>query len=1491
MQVSTDGGVNWSALGTNTITFAPGATSALVRTAINRNNDTATETFELTATSGTTFNPSAVGTATILEQSVAVNSVSSPTVAEGGTLTYAVVVAGHPGVVETTLALSGTASVADYGSLAFTGGVTYDAGTGLITIPAGITNFNVTLLTINDIIDEPAETVLVTIGGVTGTGTITDNDPTPSINSVTVDTKNEGVDLVHTVTLSNPSSVATTFAFTLGGGTATAGTDYNVTPTFSNGVTLAGGNLTVPAGVTSFTMTVPTIDNALNEATETYNISVGGVSAVGTITDNDATPTLSINDVTVDEAAGTASFTVTLSAASGRTVTVGYNTSNGIATAGNDYSNSTGTLTFAPGTTTQTITVPITNDTLYEGVVGETFNVNLVTPTNATISDASGVGTIIDNDAAPTITSVTAATQTEGTSLVHTVTLSAAPGGPTTYAFTLGGGTATAVTDYTSALVNANFSGGVTYSAITGLVTVPAGVASFTVTVPTVNDTLDEGVSETYNLTVGGVTAVGTINDDDAPPTLSINDVTVNEAAGTASFTVTLSTASGLPVTVNYGMTSQTALSGVDFISGAGTLTFAPGITTQTITVPILNDNLYEVSEAFKVMLSAATNATIADGTGIGTIKDDGTGSGGSDNDAPTFAVSSVTVSDSVVGGYANFIVSLSNPSSVATTFNLALASGTATGGGVDYGAAGATNLQVSTNNGATWVNATSVTIPINATYVLVRTPINSDSISEGSETFTLTATRTSGATTNVSAVGIGTITDVNNAPDAVNNANSIQPVEDAPTTTLTGNAILGATDPNNDTLSITGAVAGTGAVVGVATLSAPLTVSGIYGTLVINADGSYTYTLDNTRIQTQNIINNQNLNDVFTYKITDGNGGYDTATITVTVTGTQDLTAILPQSVAISSDGLMGEYYGYNDATVAGNRVHADDRTATTLGTGTNLESVEDIEKIINGRNVLMGGPNNVVGTASAGAVDAADVRFAVRTLNYGTTPVVSGSLGGNAAQAAGAALLPQDNVVGSTTRALANFLDQDSSTAIVQTGTPLVGNTGLGKTTDAIIRMTGFVYLERGNYDFRVTADDGFRLKVGGETLLEFDGNQPPTTRTFNNVEVSDLISGLTSIELLYWEQGGNANLQFEFKLSSSATFIPFSLDSIAFFSAANVPAITDSRIQDIVETSVNQQYELRTGSVLDGDAGANTLTGGIGRDYMMGFGGNDTLNGNAGADFLDGGDGDDTLNGGDGNDILIGGAGTDSMTGGLGDDIYRIDRASDVMIEAAGQGTDTIEIDASYNPGTHTIALNFENVLVNGSFNVNVTGNAVANRITGNDGANTLIGLGGDDRLLGGKGNDILTGDTGAPANGGFGKDIFEWNLADKGVAGTPAIDQITDFVYTGNATGTTARTDALDLRDLLVGEQSTELNTGVTPNIGNLLNYLDFTVAGGTTTIRVSSTGGFTGGTYVAGAEDQRIVLNGVNLYSVTGAANGNETDLLQRLLANGSLVVD
>jgi hypothetical protein len=80
-------------------------------------------------------------------------------------------------------------------------------------------------------------------------------------------------------------------------------------------------------------------------------------------------------------------------------------------------------------------------------------------------------------------------------------------------------------------------------------------------------------------------------------------------------------------------------------------------------------------------------------------------------------------------------------------------------------------------------------------------------------------------------------------------------------------------------------------------------------------------------------------------------------------------------------------------------------------------------------------------------------------------------------------------------------------------------------------------------------------------------------------------------------------------------------------------------------------------------------------------------------------------------------------------------------------------------------------------------------------------------------------------------------------------------------------------------------------GGVPVEGNLLNYIDVSVSGGSTTLRISSTGGFTGGTYVAGVEDQRIVLTGVDLFATTGVGAGNEAELLRRMLSNGTLVVD
>ena len=181
-------------------------------------------------------------------------------------------------------------------------------------------------------------------------------------------------------------------------------------------------------------------------------------------------PSLKVNDVTVTEGnTGTraATFTVTLSAASTQTVTVAYATGNGTATAGSDYSSTSGTLTFAPGQTSETITVLVKGDRIPEP--NETFFVNLSNPNNATIADGQGLGTIMDDEPRISISDVSMKEGNSGlTAFAFRVSLSAAYDVPVTVAYSTANGTATAGNDYQAA---------------TGTLTIPAGQTSRTITV------------------------------------------------------------------------------------------------------------------------------------------------------------------------------------------------------------------------------------------------------------------------------------------------------------------------------------------------------------------------------------------------------------------------------------------------------------------------------------------------------------------------------------------------------------------------------------------------------------------------------------------------------------------------------------------------------------------------------------------------------------------------------------------------------------------------------------------------------------------------------------------------------------------------------------------------------------------------------------------------------------------------------------------------
>jgi hypothetical protein len=343
---------------------------------------------------------------------------------------------------------------------------------------------------------------------------------------------------------------------------------------------------------------------------------------------------ISIGDVIAREgdAGQTAfEFIVSLDAPQSGPVTVDFAISDDTATAPGDYAAGSGTLSFAPGETAKTVTVQVNGDTDKES--DETFDVNLANATgNATIADATGVGTIVNDDqpvtAPPSVISVNDVSIAEGdggqTAFSFTVSLDSAQPARVTVDFATADGTATAPGDY---------------AASSGTLTFAPGETAKTVSVQVNGDTSVER-DETFNLnlantagnaTIADATGVGTIVNDDqviTPPSrISINDVTKAEGdAGQSAFQfiVSLDAAQSAPVTVDFATADGTASAPRDYAASSGTLTFAPGETAKTVTVQVNGDTRKEPNETFNVNLANATgNATIADAQAVGTIVED----------------------------------------------------------------------------------------------------------------------------------------------------------------------------------------------------------------------------------------------------------------------------------------------------------------------------------------------------------------------------------------------------------------------------------------------------------------------------------------------------------------------------------------------------------------------------------------------------------------------------------------------------------------------------------------------------------------------------------------------------------------------------------------------------------------------------------------------------------------------------------------------------
>ncbi|WP_281291209.1 Calx-beta domain-containing protein, partial [Hyella patelloides] len=532
-----------------------------------------------------TFN----GRTNVISESDSSLSIDSVTVSEGNdnnslaTLTVSLSSPSFDAVTVDFATIDGTA----------TAGEDYQATSGTLTFDPGEISKTIEFAVIGDAISESNEFLTVALSnpsrGVIADGegvvNIIDDDSAPEITIDTASVNEGDSEATFNVSLSTPSSLPVTVEYNTANVTAQEGTDYQ-------GVS---GVLTFEPSETEKTITVPLLEDNLYELTESFvvelhnpsNATVAASQGVATITDNEAIPTVAVEGVTVTEGdAGTtaAIFTVTLAGSSSLPISVDYATVEGTATAGVDYGAVNGTLTFAPGETSKTIAVPILGDTLDE--IEEAFVLELSNPSNAEIATSMATGTIIDNDVASKI-SIDSPTvsEVEDSSAVATFTVSLdTPSGQTI------------TVDYGT--VDGTAVAGADYIAVSGTVTFNPGDTVKTIIVPLLQDDLDE-LAETFTVNLSNPSkatievnpGTSTIVDNDNPPEVTINDVTVTETDGgttNARFTVSLSNPSGKAITVDFETSDGTAIEGEDYLATSGTLTFNPGETTKTIEVNVL---------------------------------------------------------------------------------------------------------------------------------------------------------------------------------------------------------------------------------------------------------------------------------------------------------------------------------------------------------------------------------------------------------------------------------------------------------------------------------------------------------------------------------------------------------------------------------------------------------------------------------------------------------------------------------------------------------------------------------------------------------------------------------------------------------------------------------------------------------------------------------------------------------------------------------------
>lgn len=687
----------------------------------------------------------------------------------------------------------------------------YITASGTATIPAGSLNTTVNISTFNNSAFETSETFLVnlaapvnaTILDSQGVATITDDDPAPtlSINDLSFV---EGSLFSFTVTLTGSTEVNTTFDWATSNGSASTPNDY--TAASATGVTILAGNTTATINVTS-------LEDVIDEAPQTFNVTLSNPTnatiadplGIGTITDNDAPPNMTIDDQGVTEG-GIATFTVTIDAVSEINITFDITTANNTALAGADYTANSASLTINAGLLTETFTVNTINDAT-PCEVGENFFVNISNAPNANITDAQGVGSITDNDPTLSINDIIV-NENAGTASFTITPSVVCPGQNIDVDWATANATALTPGDYIAS---------------SGTATILAGNPNVNVTVPLNNDGISE-LTETFNVNLTNpinavildAQGVATINDDDVVPNISIDDVTITEGTN-AVFTVTLSSAAGSDITVDYTTIAGTATAPNDYTTTTGTATITAGSTTQTITVPTNNDTTDEANKNFSVVISNANLGAIIDNTGVATLNDNDT--------VPAISINDVAIAE---GGNLVFTVSLTNPSESNISFDWTTVDGTAVAPG-NYTANSAVGETILAGNTTTTLTVATI----------------NNALDGNAKNLTINLSNPSNATI-VDNIGIGTIND--NDPTPTISIDSVAIAEG-------GNLVFTVTQSSASELNVTFNWATSN---GSAIAPGDYTAAGAGGTITA---GSTTTTINVTTIDDGNYENTETLN------------------------------------------------------------------------------------------------------------------------------------------------------------------------------------------------------------------------------------------------------------------------------------------------------------------------------------------------------------------------------------------------------------------------------------------------------------------------------------------------------------------------------------------------------------------------------------------------------------------------------------------------------